>query len=186
METCNRSIDAPFRMAVQRVVRPDQDFRGYTGQIASGIVRPGDEVIALPSGRRTHIRRIVTFDGDLEVAHAPLSVTLTLEDEIDIGRGDMIAGGERSAKRRGPSKPPWYGSMEDRSMTARALSGETHRAYSPGARRGSAPSRQRGHARNRAGCQVGDERSRRGARGHFASTFSSTPTPTIAAPAASS
>jgi sulfate adenylyltransferase subunit 1 len=51
-------------------------------------------VIALPSGRRTHIRRIVTFDGDLKVAHAPLSVTLTLEDEIDIGRGDMIAGGD--------------------------------------------------------------------------------------------
>ena len=58
------------------------------------MIRPGDEVLALPSGRRTRVRRIVTLDGDLEVAFAPLSVTLTLEDEIDIGRGDMIAAGE--------------------------------------------------------------------------------------------
>jgi len=94
VETLNRSIEAPFRMAVQRVIRPNQDFRGYAGEISSGIVRPGDEIIALPSGRRTHVRRIVTFDGDLKAAHAPLSVTLTLEDEIDIGRGDMLAGGE--------------------------------------------------------------------------------------------
>jgi len=84
----------PFRMAVQRVLRPDQTFRGYAGQIASGIIRPGDEVLALPSGRRTHVKRIVTYDGDLKLAHAPLSVTLTLEDEIDISRGDMIAGGD--------------------------------------------------------------------------------------------
>ena len=93
IETINRSIESPFRMAVQRVVRPNQDFRGYAGQIASGVIRPGDEVLALPSGRHTHVRRIVTLDGDLHAAHAPLSVTLTLEDEIDISRGDMIAGG---------------------------------------------------------------------------------------------
>jgi sulfate adenylyltransferase subunit 1 (EFTu-like GTPase family) len=93
VETINRSIEAPFRMAVQRVVRPNQNFRGYAGQISSGVIRPGDEVLALPSGRKTHVRRIVTFDGDLKLAHAPLSVTLTLEDEIDISRGDMIAGG---------------------------------------------------------------------------------------------
>jgi sulfate adenylyltransferase large subunit len=100
VETFNRSIESPFRMAVQRVVRPNQNFRGYAGQIASGIIRPGDEVLALPSGRRTHVRRIVTFDGDLKVAHAPLSVTLTLEDEIDISRGDMIAGGGDPAMTR--------------------------------------------------------------------------------------
>jgi sulfate adenylyltransferase large subunit len=94
VETAAHSIDAPFRMAVQRVVRPDQTFRGYAGQISSGIVRPGDEVLALPSGRRTHVRRIATYDGDLKAAHAPMSVTLTLEDEIDISRGDMIAGGD--------------------------------------------------------------------------------------------
>ena len=80
-------------MAVQRVIRPDYTFRGYAGQIASGTVRVGDEVLASPSGRRTCIERIVTFDADLPVAHAPLSVTLTLADEIDIGRGDMISSG---------------------------------------------------------------------------------------------
>jgi sulfate adenylyltransferase subunit 1 len=80
-----------FRMAVQRVVRPDQTFRGYAGQIASGSIRPGDEIVALPSGRRSRIERIVTFDSDLPHAFAPQSVTLTLADELDISRGDMLA-----------------------------------------------------------------------------------------------
>ncbi len=88
-----KPIDAAFRMPVQRAVRPDQNFRGYAGQIASGAIRPGDEILALPSGRRSRVQRIVTYDGDLEVAHAPLSVTLTLEDEIDISRGDMLSSG---------------------------------------------------------------------------------------------
>ena len=65
------AIGAPFRFPVQRVIRPDQDFRGYAGQIASGAVRPGDEVCALPSGRRTRVKSIVTFDGDLEAASRP-------------------------------------------------------------------------------------------------------------------
>ncbi len=78
-------------MPVQRVVRPHQDFRGFAGQIAAGMVRPGDEVVALPSGRRTRVRTITTWDGELEVAHAPQSVVLTLEDETDLSRGDMIA-----------------------------------------------------------------------------------------------
>ncbi len=85
------NLDAPFRMAVQRVVRPDLDFRGFAGQIASGVIRVRDEVIAMPSGRSSRVRRIVTFDGDLTEAFAPLSVTLTLEDEIDISRGDVLA-----------------------------------------------------------------------------------------------
>jgi sulfate adenylyltransferase large subunit len=88
-----KPVDAAFRMAVQRAVRPDQNFRGYAGQIASGVIRPGDEILALPSGRRSRVKRIVTYDGDLEIAYAPLSVTLTLEDEIDISRGDMISTG---------------------------------------------------------------------------------------------
>ncbi len=88
-----KPIDAAFRMAVQRAVRPDQTFRGYAGQIASGVIRPGDEILAQPSGRRSRVKRIVTYDGDLEIAHAPLSVTLTLEDEIDIGRGSMLSSG---------------------------------------------------------------------------------------------
>jgi sulfate adenylyltransferase large subunit len=88
-----KPLDAAFRMPVQRAVRPDQTFRGYAGQIASGVIRPGDEILALPSGRKSRVKRIATYDGDLEIAHAPLSVTLTLEDEIDISRGDMLSAG---------------------------------------------------------------------------------------------
>jgi bifunctional enzyme CysN/CysC len=80
-----------FRFPVQRVVRPNADFRGYSGQIASGIVRPGDAVVILPSGKRTRITRIVTFGGDLEYACPPQSVTLCLADDVDVSRGDMIA-----------------------------------------------------------------------------------------------
>jgi len=90
-----RSVHAPFRMAVQRVARPDQTFRGFAGQIASGRVRPGDAVRALPSGRWTKVTRVVTYDGDLKEARAPMSVTLALADEIDISRGDMIAAGDQ-------------------------------------------------------------------------------------------
>ena len=79
-----------FRFPVQLVLRPNQDFRGYAGQIASGSVRPGDVVMAWPSGRATRVNKIVTWDGDLDVAHAGMSVTLTLDDEIDISRGDML------------------------------------------------------------------------------------------------
>ena len=80
----------PFRFPVQLVLRPDDVFRGYAGQIASGTIRVGDAVTILPSGRTSKVKRIVTWDGDLEMAHAPMSVTLTIEDEIDISRGDMI------------------------------------------------------------------------------------------------
>ncbi len=82
--------EAPFRMAVQRVIRPDLDFRGFAGQIASGRVRPGDRVVVLPRGQETRVERIVTFDGDLEEAIAPLSVILMLEDQIDVSRGDLL------------------------------------------------------------------------------------------------
>jgi sulfate adenylyltransferase large subunit len=80
-----------FRFPVQRVIRPDQNFRGFAGQIASGTVRRGDRIVALPSGHASRIQSIVTFDGELESATAPLSVVLTLEDERDISRGDLIA-----------------------------------------------------------------------------------------------
>ena len=80
----------PFRFPVQLVVRPDREFRGYAGQISSGSVRVGDRVTAWPSGRSAHVKRIVTYDGDLEMAFAPMSVTLTLDDEIDISRGDTL------------------------------------------------------------------------------------------------
>jgi bifunctional enzyme CysN/CysC len=79
-----------FRFPVQYVNRPHLDFRGFCGTIASGIVRQGDEVIALPSRKKSRVKSIVTFDGDLAEAFTPQSVTLTLEDEIDVSRGDMI------------------------------------------------------------------------------------------------
>jgi bifunctional enzyme CysN/CysC len=79
-----------FRFPVQLVLRPNLDFRGFAGTVASGIVRKGDEVVSLPSRKRSRVKSIVTFDGELDEAFAPQSVTLTLEDEIDSSRGDML------------------------------------------------------------------------------------------------
>ena len=79
-----------FRFPVQYVNRPNLDFRGFCGTIASGIVRRNDEVMALPSRRKSRVKSIVTFDGEMEEAFTDQSVTLTLEDEIDVSRGDMI------------------------------------------------------------------------------------------------
>ena len=81
----------PFRMLVQWVNRPSGEFRGFAGHIVSGVVHPGDRIRVLPSGRETSIARVVTFDGDLEAAVAGQSVTLTLADEIDVSRGDVLA-----------------------------------------------------------------------------------------------
>lgn len=79
-----------FRFPVQYVVRPDLNFRGYAGRIVSGSITPGEEVVILPSGKRSRVKEIVTYDGVLSEASAPFSVVLTLDDEIDISRGDMI------------------------------------------------------------------------------------------------
>jgi sulfate adenylyltransferase large subunit len=80
-----------FRMPVQWVNRPDADFRGYSGAVSSGEVRPGMPVTILPSGQMSRVARIVTYDGDLDVAATGRSVTLTLADDIDVSRGDVIA-----------------------------------------------------------------------------------------------
>jgi len=87
----------PFRFPVQRVLRPDHTFRGFAGQIASGTVRPGDAITVLPSRRSAKVERIVTWDGDLDEAIAPLSVTLVLDRELDISRGDLIVSSEAEA-----------------------------------------------------------------------------------------
>lgn len=79
-----------FRYPVQYVIRPHTDFRGYSGSIASGILRKGDEVVALPSFKKSRIKAIVTYEGELESAFPPQAVTLTLEDELDISRGEML------------------------------------------------------------------------------------------------
>ena len=80
----------PFRMWVQSVIRPSLDFRGYTGMVASGSVRPGDRVRVLPSGVEATVARIVTFDGDLAAAEAGRSVTITFAEEVDVSRGDLL------------------------------------------------------------------------------------------------
>jgi len=86
----NAALGLPFRMPVQWVNRPDLDFRGFCGTIASGRVAPGDMVTVVGSGQQSRVARIATMDGDLEEAVAGQAVTLTLEDEIDISRGDML------------------------------------------------------------------------------------------------
>jgi sulfate adenylyltransferase subunit 1 len=90
-------INKAFRLPVQRVIRPDHNYRGFAGQIAAGTIRKGDMIVALPSGRTSRIASITTFDGDLDEASAPQSIALTLEEELDISRGDVIAD---------PARPP--------------------------------------------------------------------------------
>ena len=91
-----------FRMAVQWVNRPDQNFRGYCGTVASGKIRRDEPVVVLPSGQSTRIKRIVTFDGDLPEATAGQAITLTFEDEVDASRGDIVAAPEAPPTVAGP------------------------------------------------------------------------------------
>ena len=79
-----------LRFPVQYVSRPNADFRGYSGRLAAGVLRKGDEILVLPSQRKTRVRSIVGYDGEMPFAFAPQSITVTLEDEIDITRGDML------------------------------------------------------------------------------------------------
>ncbi len=92
-----RASTRSVRFPIQYVVRPDAHFRGFAGQIAGGVIRSGDVVTALPSGQQSRVASIVTYDGSLAEAFSPLSVTLKLEDEIDLSRGDMLVS---------PEKPP--------------------------------------------------------------------------------
>ncbi|MFD1209916.1 sulfate adenylyltransferase subunit CysN [Modicisalibacter sp. 'Wilcox'] len=93
-----RHQQAPFRLPVQWVNRPNLDFRGFAGHIASGRVRPDDAIRVQPSGKTSTVSRIYTFDGDLDEAVAGQSVTLLLDDEIDISRGDVISGADSPAQ----------------------------------------------------------------------------------------
>ena len=79
-----------FRFPVQYVLRPNLDFRGFSGKVASGVIRKGDEVMALPSRKKSRVKSIVTYEGEIEEAFPPMCVTLTLEDEIDVSRGEML------------------------------------------------------------------------------------------------
>jgi sulfate adenylyltransferase large subunit len=87
--TQSRNLE-DFRFPVQYVIRPNLDFRGFAGQIASGVIRRGDPILVLPSGRTSTVKSISTWDGDLDEAFSPMSVTLTLADEVDVSRGDML------------------------------------------------------------------------------------------------
>jgi sulfate adenylyltransferase large subunit len=100
---------AGLRLPVQYVIRPTQDFRGLAGQLASGVVRRGDAVTVLPSGRQTRVRSIVTREGELEEAFAPMSVTVRLEQELDVSRGDMLvsAGDPPQSARRFAASLVW-------------------------------------------------------------------------------
>jgi len=98
-----------LRLPIQYVIRPDANFRGFAGQIASGVLVPGDEVLALPSQQRTRVKSISSFDGDLREAFSPMSITLTLEDEIDLSRGDMLVSPDQApeASRRFEAMIVW-------------------------------------------------------------------------------
>jgi sulfate adenylyltransferase large subunit len=113
VEVERNAISRPFRLPVQLVLRPNQDFRGYAGQIVSGTVQPGDVVTVWPSGRSSRVSRIVTWDGDLAIAHAGMSITLTLDDEIDISRGDLIAIGDIEMGQRFKAEVVW---MDERPL----------------------------------------------------------------------
>ena len=102
LETCEvddtRLQKEAFRMPVQWVNRPNLDFRGFAGIVTSGSVKPGDRLVAQPSGKESRVARIVTFNGDLPLAVAGQSITLTLEDEIDVSRGDVLSHAEAPAE----------------------------------------------------------------------------------------
>jgi len=106
----------PFRFPVQLAVRPDHEFRGSAGQVASGLVRVGDPVTIWPAGRTTTIGRIVTWDGDIEEAFAPMSVTLVFDDDVDVSRGDIVATGGIQVANRFTAQVVW---MDERALDPR-------------------------------------------------------------------
>jgi sulfate adenylyltransferase large subunit len=97
----------PFRFPVQLALRPDHTFRGCAGQVVTGSVRVGDAVTVWPSARRTRVKRIVGWNTDMDIAFAPMSVTLVLEDDVDVGRGDVIAAGDVAVSDRFVAKLVW-------------------------------------------------------------------------------
>ncbi len=115
VEIDREATSRPLRFPVQLVVRPSDDFRGYAGQISSGVVDVGDSVTVWPANRSSRVKRIVTWDGDIDRAFAPMSVTLTLEDELDISRGDVIAAGPTEVGGRFDADIVW---MDERPLDA--------------------------------------------------------------------
>jgi sulfate adenylyltransferase subunit 1 len=109
-----RVVDTqPMRFPVQYVNRPNLDFRGFSGTLASGSVKVGQRIKALPSGVESTVARIVTFDGDLQ-AHAGEAITLVLKDEIDISRGDLMVDARRACLRCRARPSTWCGWLSSR------------------------------------------------------------------------
>ena len=106
-------VHKPFRFPVQLVSRPNHTFRGYAGQIESGSIQVGDGVTSWPGGRPAVVKRIVTWDGDLDMAFAPMSVTLELDRELDISRGDILTMGEPGISTRFEAEMVW---MDERPL----------------------------------------------------------------------
>ena len=149
--------NGPVRFPVQLVLRPDANFRGFAGQVARGVLRAGERVIALPSRRETTVKRIVTYDGDLEAAAYPQSVTVELEDEIDLSRGEMLVSAADATmhcpRSAGISAPWWCGCTRIRWWWG-DLCCQAHDADGAGDGAGDPVSRGRGHA-GAGGCQTG-------------------------------
>ena len=118
VSVARRAQSSPFRFPVQLVLRPNDGFRGYAGRIRSGNVRVGDEITVQPSGRASRIERIVTRDGDLTAARAPMSVTLTLSDQLDVSRGDAFVVGSPRVGSAFTAEMVW---MDERPLNARKL-----------------------------------------------------------------
>ncbi len=108
---------APMRFPVQLVLRPHLDYRGFAGQVASGVLKPGDRVRVLPSRRESTVKAIDTYAGEIDVAHAPMSVTVRLTDEVDVSRGDMLVhvGAEPRVVQRAVADLVW---MSERALDA--------------------------------------------------------------------
>ncbi len=118
VEVDERKALGPLRIPIQVVIRPDQDFRGFGGPILSGTVRVGDMVTAWPSVRSSRVRRLVSWEGDIDVAFSPMSVTVVLEDEIDISRGDILTDGHVQMGRRFSADMVW---MDERPLEPNRL-----------------------------------------------------------------
>jgi bifunctional enzyme CysN/CysC len=166
--------DTPLRYPVQYVLRPNLDYRGFAGRIASGSVKKGDPIVVLPSGKTSRVKAIDVFEGERESASAPESVTLRLEDEIDVSRGDILVHPRRTSC--GSRRRRWTRARATSSSTRRRPPASTSRRSTP--RRTSTPWPTCPPRRSRSTRSAGRP-SRRTARS------SSTGTPTIGRPAPS-
>ena len=174
VEIDDAAASAPFRFPVQRVSRPDRTIPRVRG--ADRVGRDASRAMksrCVRTGRKSRVKSITTFDGDLEEAWAPMSVTLTLEDELDISRGDLIACGSAAggvAALRGDAGVV----QRARARSGAAVPAEAHVAAGAGGDRGDQASRERRDARPRAGRDPGDESHRRGGdRNHAAGVLRS-------------